>query len=269
MKIHVNGINVHYEYTGRKNAPVVMLCHSLSATLAMWDAQMAALSEGYQVLRYDLRGHGESDAPSGPYDFDMLAGDAVGLLRALNIARCHFVGLSIGGMIGQALALSREQEIASLALCATTSRMPIEMQPVWDERIRGAMENGMASLKTGTLERWFTAGFRARQPSEVARVGRMIEMTPMPGYAGCAQAIKMLNFTDQLLRINLPTLVIVGCDDPGTPVAASQAIQREINGAQLSVLDDAMHICNIEQAEGFNRALLDFLAEQEPRHSLP
>lgn len=265
MKIHANGINAHYEFSGRKDAPVVMLCHSLSATLAMWDPQMAALTERYQVLRYDLRGHGESDATGGPYSFDLLAADAVGLLRALNIPRCHFVGLSIGGMIAQALALKHEPEIASLALCATTSRMPAEMHPVWDERIRGATENGMASLKIPTLERWFTAGFRTRQPAEVARVGHMIETTPLAGYAGCAQAIKMLNFTDQLHQITLPALLIVGRDDPGTPVAASQAIQREINGARLVVLDDAMHICNVEQVENFNRALLDFLGEQEPR----
>ncbi len=263
MNIQANGIAVNYELTGPDNAPVVMLCHSLAATLSMWDAQMAALTERYRVLRYDLRGHGASEAPGGDYSFDMLAGDALSLLRALKINRCHFVGLSIGGMIGQALGIRSAAEIASLALCATSSRMPAEMHSVWDTRIQQARTQGMASLTDVTLERWFTAAFRANRTAELARVGAMISNTPVNGFVGCSSAIKTLNFSEQLKRISLPTTLIVGRDDPGTPVAASEVIQREITGSELVVLEHAMHLCNIEQPDAFNRALLAFLSRQD------
>ena len=259
MNILANGISVNYELSGPEGAPVVMLCHSLSATLAMWDAQMVALTARYRVLRYDLRGHGGSEAPGGAYSFDMLADDAVALLSTLKIRRCHFVGLSIGGMIGQALGIRAETEIASLSLCATSSHVPAELHAVWDGRMQQARAQGMASLAQPTLERWFTVAFRANRTAELARVEAMISNTPVNGYTGCASAIKLLNLTEQLPRISVPTLLIVGRDDPGTPVAASEVIQREIVGSELVVLDDAMHLCNIEQPEAFNRALLPFL----------
>jgi 3-oxoadipate enol-lactonase len=262
MKINVNGININYELSAPESAPVVMLSHSLAASLAMWAPQIATLSARYRVLRYDLRGHGLSEAPKGPYTFDNLADDALGLLRALNIKRCHFVGLSIGGMIGQALGLRPAPEIASLTLCATSSRMPAEMQSVWDTRIAQVRAQGVGSIASGTMERWFTAPFHASHATTIAEVGAMIAGTSAEGFAGCASAIKTLNFTDQLKKISLPTLLIVGRDDPGTPVAASEAIQREIKGAELVVLENAMHICNIEQAEAFNNALLGFLQRQ-------
>ena len=262
MKIFANGIDLNYELSGPENAPVVMLSHSLAASLAMWAPQMAALTTRYRVLRYDLRGHGLSDVPSGPYTFDMLADDALGLLHALNIKRCHFVGLSIGGMIGQALGLRAAPEIVSLTLCATSSRMPAEMQSVWDARIAQVRAQGVGSIANGTMERWFTPSFHGAHAATIAEIGAMIAGTSAEGFAGCASAIKTLNFTDQLKKISLPTLLIVGREDPGTPVAASEAIQREIKGAELVVLENAMHICNIEQAEGFNQALLNFLARQ-------
>ncbi len=262
MNIRANGISVHYELSGADHAPVVMLCHSLAATLAMWEPQMAALTERYRVLRYDLRGHGKSEAPGGDYSFAMLADDALGLLRALKINRCHFVGLSIGGMIGQALGIRAAPEIASLSLCATSSRMPPEMLSVWDGRIQQVLTQGVASITAGTLERWFTPAFRVNRAAEVASVGTMISDTPVNGFAGCANAIKTLNFTEQLKRIALPTLLIVGRDDPGTPIAASEVIHGEIAGSELVVLDVAMHLCNIEQPEAFNRSLLNFLTRQ-------
>jgi 3-oxoadipate enol-lactonase len=259
MKISANGISVQYELTGPAGAPVVVLSHSLAATMAMWDAQMAALTGRYQVLRYDLRGHGGSDAPAGAYSFEMLAADVAALLGALEISRCHFVGLSIGGMIGQALGIKRQAEIVSLALCATASRVPPEIHPVWDERMQQVRTQGMASMTKSTLDRWFTAEYCSRQQTEVTRIAAMIASTPVNGYVGCASAIKTLNFAGQLNQIAVPTLLMVGRQDPGTPVLASEVIQREIPGSKLVILENAMHLCNIEQADAFNRALLDFL----------
>ena len=184
MKITVNGFGIHYELIGPEAAPVVMLSHSLAANLSMWDAQMAALTQRHRVLRYDLRGHGASDAPPGDYTFDMLADDALGLLRALNIKRCHFVGLSIGGMIGQKLGLRAVPEIASLTLCATSSLMPPEMHSVWDARIAQVRAHGVGSIANGTMERWFTAAFHAAHPEIIAEVGAMIAGTTADGFAG-------------------------------------------------------------------------------------
>jgi 3-oxoadipate enol-lactonase len=262
--IEANGITVHYQLTGPEEAPVVMLCHSLAANFAMWDAQLGALAARYQVLRYDLRGHGATAATSGPYSLELLADDALALMDALGIHACHFIGLSIGGMIGQVLALRKAKPILSLALCATSSRIPPEAQPAWEERIRTAESDGMSALAQATLDRWLSQDFQRREPAETKRIRKMIESTPLAGYVGCAHAIRSLNLTERLKQIDLPTLIIVGKDDPGTPVAASEVIQREIKGSRLLVLDDAMHLCNIEQAEAFDAALREFVDKLEP-----
>ncbi len=266
MQVEANGITVHYELTGPEEAPVVMLCHSLAATMNMWDAQMGPLTQRYGVLRYDLRGHGSTDAPSGSYTFDMMADDALALLDVLGIHSCHFVGLSLGGMVGQALALRKAQPLISLTLCATSSHMAPEAQSIWDERISIAQNQGMSAIAPGTLDRWLSKEFQQRVPEEAQRIRQMIATTPVDGFVGSAQAIRTLNFTERLKGIDLPTLVLVGKDDPSTPVAASEAIQREITGATLVVLDRAMHLCNIEQAQAFNGSLRTFLDKLEPGH---
>lgn len=259
MRITANGIGVHYTLNGPASAPVVMLSHSLATTLAMWEPQIAALAARYRVLRYDTRGHGGTDAPAGPYTLDLLAEDARGLLQALDIRRVHFVGLSMGGMIGQMLGVKCPEVLRSLVLCDTSSRVPAEARPTWDERIRTAETQGMEPLVASTIARWFTAPYVEAHPEVVEPVRAMIRRTPPQGFAGCGQAIKMLDLTDRLQAIRTPTLVIVGEDDLGTPVAASRAIQERIPGSGLAILPSAAHLSNIEQAEAFTKALLDFL----------
>ena len=131
MRINTNGININYELTGKKDAPVVMLSHSLACSLVMWQPQMAVLESEFQVLRFDTRGHGDSDAPEGAYTLEQLTADAVSLLDALNIETVRYVGLSMGGMIGQCLALDYADRLISLALCDTAAVMPDETQPIW------------------------------------------------------------------------------------------------------------------------------------------
>jgi 3-oxoadipate enol-lactonase len=225
----------------------------------MWQPQMAALEARFTVLRFDTRGHGGSDAPAGAYTFEQMTDDAIGLLDALKIERTHFVGLSMGGMIGQHLALKASGRIDRLVLADTTSRMPTEAQPLWAERIRIAGEQGMAPLVQPTLERWFTAPWRAAHPEVMTRIGGLIGSTPVAGYIGCAQAIAGIDVTDRLHEVKAPTLVIVGDQDVGTPPAMSQAIAAAIPGARLEIVPDASHLSNIEQAEAFNKLLLDFL----------
>jgi 3-oxoadipate enol-lactonase len=262
MKILANGIQINYELTGSAGAPVVMLSHSLASSMVMWNPQLPSLSVHFQVLRYDMRGHGDSDAPDGPYTLELLAEDAVALLDALDIETVHFVGLSIGGMIGQGLALNHANRLKSLTLCDTSAIMPAEAQPILQERIAAARENGMADQVDGTLERWFTPQYLEENPPEVDMIRQQIAATPLAGYLGCSEALGGLNYLERLSEIKLTTLIMVGEEDPGTPVAASEAIHERIAGSHLVILPSARHLSNIEQAEAFNQSLMEFLLKQ-------
>ena len=261
MKVKANGIETNYTLDGPAGAPVVTLSHSLATDLSMWDPQMAALSARYRVLRYDTRGHGGTDVPAGGYTLDQLAEDARQLLQALGIARTHWVGLSMGGMIGQTLALKHPELFVSLSLCDTSSRIPAEARPLWADRIKTAETQGMEPLVEPTLARWLTAPFRERRPDVVDGVAKMIRSTPPKGYAGCCHAIAALDLTDKISAIKLPTFVIVGEDDQGTPVAASRVMNERIKGSELVILPSAAHLSNLEQPEAFTTALITFLTK--------
>ncbi len=255
--INVNGISVNYLVEG--SGPWLTLSHSLACDLTMWDELTAALKKHFTVLRYDTRGHGASSAPEGAYSFEQLTTDVLALLYALKIERTHFVGLSMGGMIGQHLALAAPQQIGRLVLANTSSRMPPEAIALWEERFAQARTQGTASLADATLGRWFTPPFRATHPQLMARVAALIAATPVAGYVGCGEAIRRLDITERLGDILRPTLVIVGADDPGTPPAASEVIARAIPGARLEIIPAASHLSCLEQPEVFNRLVADFL----------
>jgi len=259
MQIKANGIQMNYELSGKKGAPVVVLSHSLNSSLLMWNPQMEALNPHFQVLRYDIRGHGGSDAPSGAYTLELLGEDAIGLLNALDINKVHFVGLSMGGMIGQCLALNYLHRLKSLALCDTASIIPQEAQPIWQERIDKALNKGMEAQVDETMERWFTPSFLKQNPPMLDLIRKQILATPVVGYLGCAEAIRRLNYLDRLSEIKMPTLIMVGEDDPGTPVSASKAIHERISNSKLVILPSARHLSNIEQTQAFNSVLLEFL----------
>lgn len=259
MKIHANGIDIEYRIEG--SGPWVMLSHSLSTDLRMWDGQAAALAGRYTVLRYDTRGHGGSGVPPAPYAFADMAADALALLDALGVAKASFVGLSMGGMIGQHLALAAPERLQRLVVASSTSRIPPEGAAIWEERIATVRARGMAAMVESTLGRWFTEAYRRDHPDVMERIGGMIGNSPPEGYIGCGMAIRALDITGRLAAVRTPTLVVVGEQDPGTPVAASRAIAEAIPGARLAVIPDASHLCNIQQAEEFSRLLLDFLAQ--------
>jgi 3-oxoadipate enol-lactonase len=265
MKINANGISVNCELSGSASAATVMLSHSLATQLGMWAPQLAALEPRYRVLRYDTRGHGGSDAPAHSYSLEQLAEDAMALLDALGIHAVHWVGISMGGMIGQAVALNHPDRLLSLVLCDTAAAMSEDAQPVWQQRIDTAGRRGMAVLVEETLQRWFTPAFLAQDPPVVRQIREMIRSTPVEGFVGCSQAIRRLNYLERLSRITVPTLIVVGEDDPGTPVAASEAIHARIPQSRLQVIPSAAHLCNIEQASAFNTALLEFLRRQPQR----
>jgi 3-oxoadipate enol-lactonase len=259
MNITVNGISVHYTLEGPASGPVITMSNSLASNLSMWEPQMPVLTSRYRVLRYDTRGHGGTEATAGPYSLDELSEDVRALLRALGITRTHFIGLSMGGMIGQIIAIKYPQMLQSLVLCDTMSRVPTEAKPMWDDRIHTAETGGMEPLVEPTLARWFTEPFRQKGSPVLDQVRTMIRSTPPRGYTGCCHAIAALNLTDHLKAITLPTLIIVGEDDPATPVAASHVIHEQIRGSELVILKSAAHLSNLEQPEAFNQALTAFL----------
>ncbi len=221
---------------------------------------MPALTAKFRVLRYDTRGHGGSAAPAGPYTLEQLADDACELLKTLGIERTHWVGLSLGSMIGQTFALKYPAMLQSLVLAGTTSRYPAQTAVVFEERIRSVETNGMETVVKSTLERWFTEAYRKTHPQVMDRIARCIRATPIAGYAGCCHAIPQINLTERLREIKCPTLVMVGAQDTGTPIAMARTIYQTLPGAELVIIPSAAHLLNIEQQQAFNTALLSFLA---------
>jgi len=251
----VNGTQINYEIHGRQGSSWLILSHSLACSVRMWDPQVAALKDRYCILNYDMRGHGKSAAPQGPYTLDMLADDVLGLMQELGIKRATYMGLSIGGMIGQTLALKRPELFDKMVLADTGHAQPPEAIKQWEERIRIAQTQGMKPLVPSTMERWFTPSFRESPPAK--KIAKLIEDTPVAGYVGCGQAIMKLNTTARLKEIKLPVLAIAGEADPSAP--GTRHIGENVPGAKLVMIPKAAHIANIEQPETFNQALRGFL----------
>lgn len=258
-QIAANGITVSYEVAG--SGPWLILSHSLGCSKAMWQPQFEELAKSYRVLRYDTRGHGASSAPPGPYSLDLLAQDVVALCAALGIEKCHFVGLSMGGMIGQTVALNSPELLLSLTLADTCSVYGPAALPFWQGRSQAALTQGMAALVTPSLERWFTAPFRAAQPALMQHATQWILDTPAVGYAACCLAIAAIDTTEALKRIAVPVLVIVGAEDAATPPSAAETIHGQIAGSRLLVLESAAHLASVEQPLAFTRALQEFLPD--------
>lgn len=248
----------HYEQ-GPSGGPVVVLAPSLGTTLAMWDVLADALSNHCRVIRFDTRGHGASPVPPGPYTTTELAEDVVAMLDALGIDRFAFVGLSLGGAIGQTLGVLHPDRLTSLVLCCTG---PSFGDPeTWRERAARVRAEGMAWLSEPTKQRWFTPGFVQAHPQESGRLLDMIAAVSPIGYAACCDALASFDISSRLGEITAPTRVIAGAQDPVVPPSVGQVLVDGIPDADLVVIDDAAHIANVAQPEKFNAAVLEHLEE--------
>ncbi|MCR9218906.1 MAG: 3-oxoadipate enol-lactonase [Alphaproteobacteria bacterium] len=260
---------LNYEIEGPEDAPVVLFSHSLAADLTMWEAQQPAFLEaGWRLVRYDMRGHGKSPAPTAAQQrlaMADLADDAVALMDHLGIERVHWVGLSIGGMIGQVMGLRHAERVVSLTLASTTSAIPADLAPSWDQRVAAARAEGMAALVEPTIERWFTRAARDAGLPEIEPVRAMIANTSVDGYAACCGAIRDFRFTERLPELRAPALVVQGCEDPSTPVEAGQVIAEHLPGARIAVIEEAAHLANIEQAAHWTALVTDFIREAARR----
>lgn len=258
MQIQTDTIRTAYSVEGPKAAPVVLLSHCLAGNQDLWRPQVEALCKDYRVVRYDIRGHGESEVVPAPYAMSDLAQDVIGLLDALGLERVHFVGLSLGGMIGQVLGASFPERFRSLALCDTTDAIPPAGAPEWDKRVETARAQGMAPLAEANLERWLSGTFRVQCPEETQRIREMVESTPVEGFAGCCKAIQYFSMTEALSEIAVPTLVLHGEQDVLMPREKAESMQRRLPRAKVATIREALHLSNTEQPEVFNRELLAF-----------
>ncbi|MFA9441413.1 3-oxoadipate enol-lactonase [Uliginosibacterium sp. sgz301328] len=263
--VNANGINIRYRLEGPADAPVVVLSASLGTDLSMWAAQVELLAQHYRVLRYDTRGHGGSDVPRGPYTLDQLGGDVVGLLDALGIARAHFCGISMGGIIGQWLGIHAPHRLLSLTIASTAAR--IGTREGWLDRAALVRRAGMAPVVEATPARWFTPGFVEYQPAAVARALAMLGACPTEGYASCCEALADADLRDTITHIRVPTLIIAGLHDPVTTPADADFIASRIGNARRADLA-ASHLSNIEAAHSFNDALLGSLMMRDSAKTL-
>jgi 3-oxoadipate enol-lactonase len=263
-RVQANGISFTCSIDGAKGAPWVIFSNSLNTNLSSWDGEVARFGDRYRILRYNARGHDGSGAPPGPWELEDLASDVVALWDALGIERSHFVGLSIGGMTGQALALGWPDRIRSLVLADTRADFTGEFAQFMPRMIAQAKAEGLGPLIEAMPARWLTPDSTRTRPDLVKRVRDMVATNSLAGYVGCADAITRLDFMDRLSGIKLPTLLICGTQDLGTPVAGMREMQRRIAGARYVEIERAGHLSNIENPDPFDRALAEFL-DAQPR----
>ena len=248
-----------YRLDGPVDAPVLVLSNSLGTDLQMWDAQIPAFAEHFRVLRYDTRGHGQSLVTEGPYSIEQNGSDVLALLDALDIAKAHFCGLSMGGLIGQWLAINAPARIQRLVLCNTAAK--IGSPEVWNPRIETVLRDGQAAmlaLRDASIARWFTPEFAQTQPARVEPVVGMLAATSPQGYAANCAAVRDADFREQVASIVAPTLIVCGTADAVTTPEHGRFIQERIRGAEL-VEFHAAHLSNVETGELFTRRVLDFL----------
>lgn len=257
MKVSVDGQQVHYQIEGQ--GPWLVFCNSLGTDLRMWDAQAAHFSATYTVLRYDVRGHGQSDASWPPFSLDDLSNDLLGLLDNLEIGQADLVGISLGGLIAQTLALDHPSRVRDLVLVDTTSRYPEAGKAMWRTRAQTVLTQGMQPIVGPSLQFWFTPNFEVAQPAALAKARDMLLQCEPTGYAGCCGALEAADTHDRLSQIHCRTLVVVGDGDLGTPLPMSEALQAGIKGSELCVIKDAAHLSTFEQPEAFNSLLRGFL----------
>jgi 3-oxoadipate enol-lactonase len=261
MLLSLDGRKIYYDLAGPQGAPTVCFTHSLNSDGGMWVEQLVPLlAAGYRVLRLDMRGHGGSAPVDGDYTMDALAADVKGALDVLGIAKVHYIGLSIGGMIGQGFALAYPERLASLTLCDTQPSTPPGSTAAWDERKEVVRKTGgLAALADGTMERWFTDEFRKVNPVRWREIRDTISGTTPAGFLGCATAIQNFDYLDRLPTIRAPTLVICGDEDPGTPPDRNQLIAAKIPGGRYEGIAKSRHLPNVERPEPFNRVMMGFL----------
>jgi 3-oxoadipate enol-lactonase len=254
-------VDLAHRIEGPEDAPVLLLGGSLGTTLEMWDPQAQALQDRFRIVRFDHRGHGRSPVPDGPYEIADLGRDVVALLERLGIDRAFYCGLSIGGMVGQWLAINAPERIERLILICTAAYLP-DAASAYGERAAAVRAAGTPEVVAdAVIARWFTTSWAAANPETVARHRAMIAGTPAEGYAGCCEAITTLDERDGLGSITAPTLVISGAQDPALPAEHGRAIAEAVPGARFELLDPGAHLASVERSAAVNELIAKHLSQ--------
>jgi 3-oxoadipate enol-lactonase len=255
-------VTLDYRLHGPEGAPVVVLSNSLGTTQELWERQLPALAEHFRIVTYDHPGHGLSALPERPCTVESLAQGLLALLEELEVDRVSLCGVSLGGMVGVALALAAPRRIQRLVLASTSAYLgPPEG---WAERARVVRTEGMDAIADVVVGRWFTPALAHEEPETVARFRAMLTATPPEGYARCCEAVGAWDARECISGIAAPALVIAGEEDPATPVEHAELIAARVAGSRLVVLERAAHLANVERADAFTAAVLEHLGQEVP-----
>jgi 3-oxoadipate enol-lactonase len=257
--IKANGIDINYVISGPENAPWITFSNSLGTNVTMWDEQAALLSKDWRVLRYDQRGHGGTEAPRPPYNFDQLIGDVVALWDALGVKKTAFCGLSMGGITGIGLCLKHPDRLIGFIGADCRCDSPPGFKEAWDERIAHALRHGMDSMSDLTVRRWFTKSFLEANPKVIEKVKGMIRTTPLDGWVGGCRALQEIYYREHLGSIRTPVQFLCGAEDGAANPAYMRPMHEAVPGSRFAVIPDTGHISNMEGAPQFNEIMTGFL----------
>ena len=258
--IESGGVKLHVQVDGEAGKPWLMLSNSLAADLTMWDGQIDGLTKHHRVLRYDTRGHGKSEAPAGDYSFPMLIGDVIAILDFYGIGKTAFMGLSLGGMTALGLALTHPERLTRIVVCDARADTSDAINKGWDERLGLLEAGGMHGILEGTLGRWIVPDTRTRDPALVERISAMILRTSPLGWAGCAAALKTLDYAKSLHAITVPALFVGGEHDGGANPDVMGAMAAAVPGAGYRKIANAAHLANLDNPADFAAAVEPFLS---------
>jgi 3-oxoadipate enol-lactonase len=258
LKINRDGVNLHacLDGTDVDDAPTLVFSNSLGTTLHMWDGIMPLLPAGLRIIRYDKRGHGQSDVPDGPYTMGALVSDAAAVCDAFAVKDALFVGLSVGGMIAQGLAVKRPDLIRAMVISNTAAK--IGNGPMWQDRIDTVLAKGVGALADATMERWFSREFLLSP--ELPKWRKMLTDTPAIGYAGVCAAIAGTDFYTPTSGLRIPTLGIAGSEDGATPPDLVRETVDLIPGSQFELMRRVGHLPCVENPTAYAKILIDFIA---------
>lgn len=262
QSVAANGINLAYTIDGDADKPWIVLSHSLATDHRMWAPQMDALMQTHRVLRYDTRGHGNSDVPDGDYTISMLVDDLAGLLATLKVENADVMGISLGGATAVGLGLEYPGLVGRVICCDAIVESTPQYADAWRERIALASQDGLSALWDGTSGRWLTDDFRAATSNaETFNLVRdMFLGTSVRGFSGCAAALTTLNYDSRLASLAAPCLCVTGRDDVAAPPEVMGQIATAVANGELAVLEDAAHLSNLNQPDAFNAAVMDWLS---------
>ncbi len=268
MLLPLAGRRLYYDLAGPEDGPVVCITHSLASDGGSWAEQMPALLQaGFRVLRLDMRGHGGSDPVASDYTMTVLAGDVASVLEALGFARVHYIGLSIGGMIGQAFALEHGDKLISALWCDTLPASPAGAAGIWGPRIKTVRAaNSLEPIAEASMDRYLSPAFQAKNPGRWKQLRDTVVGTTPQGYLGCSAAILDFDFVARLPSLKLPVLVVCGEEDAGTPASENRRLAGLVPGARYEEIAGMRHFPNVEDPDVFNKIMLGWLDAQRRTH---